>query len=130
MDTARIDQELNILRRRYAKVECEDSCQWVIIRDFALPQGWNFQKTNLMFEIPPGYPVVPPDNFYVDEGLKVKATNNPPVSYTEGVEKLGKKWGQFSWHIEGEWQPHVNPEKGDSLLTFVLRGERRLEELE
>ena len=131
MDVTRIDQELDILRKRYAKhVECGDNYQWIIIRDFVLPQGWNFQKTNIMFEIPSAYPVIPPDNFYVDEGLKIKATNNSPGSYTEGVEKFGKKWGQFSWHIEREWRPHADPEKGDNLLTFVLRAERRLKELE
>lgn len=130
MDITRIDQELDILRRRYTKVECGDNYQWIIIRDFTLPQGWNFQKTNFMLEIPSAYPATPPDKFYVDEGLKVKATDKSPVSYTEGVEKFGKKWGRFSWHIEGEWQPHADPKKGDNLLTFVLRAERRLKELE
>lgn len=127
----RLQNEVKILQRQYPDISHGKSYEWVIIRGFNLPDGWNRKTTDLMLEIPPlpRYPAVPPDNFYVTEGLRIAENGAQPTGYKEGIEKYGKKWGQFSWHIDGEWHPATKPEDGDNLLTFVLNAEQRLKEV-
>ena len=77
--------------------------------------------------IPAGYPTAPPDNFYVPNGFRL-AEGEIPDNYSENQTVLGGSWAQFSFHAK-EWRPSDNPNDGDSLFTFMLAVERRLEEL-
>jgi len=129
MDKERLNKELEIVQKKYPSATVGSNLSFIIVPDFPLPAGWNVDKTELMLEIPAGYPVTPPDNFYVSEGLRVKATGVAPVSY-EDEEKFCKKWGRFSWHLGGKWSPHAEPQDGDNLLTFLLTAEKRLRRIE
>ena len=118
-DRRRCDMEL--LRKRYPRLECGQDLGWFRIGDFALPPGWNREATDLLVIVPPGYPATPPDNFFVRPGLRT-AAGAPPGSYTDGRSVLGESWAQFSFHVEG-WSPGE-----DSLETFVIAVGRRLRE--
>lgn len=126
MDESRLNKELEIVRKEYPSAMMGDNFSFIIIPDFPLPRGWNMDKTEFMLEIPAGYPVTPPDNFYVSEGLRVKTTGVAPASYGEGEEKFGKMWARFSWHIDGKWSTFAEPQDGDNLLTFILTARERL----
>ncbi len=130
MEIERLHKEVDIIKKTYPDAVCDGELRYVIISRFPLPSGWNMEKTELMIEIPGGYPAVAPDNFYVTEGLRLKDDGNPPEGYDEGIEKFGKKWGRFSWHLDGKWQPHTEISRGDNLFSFVLSAERRLKKLE
>jgi len=120
-------QEIELLRRKYVSVTCSDSLDWIRFEGFNLPPGWNRNKTCVLVLVPAGYPVTPPDNFYVPIGLRT-ALGNPPSNYTESQSLLGEQWGQFSLHVDGEWKPSADHLQGDNLLTFMLGVERRLKE--
>ena len=119
-------REIELMRQRYGDLEHGPNMDWILIKRFPLPSDWNREHTELLVVIPPGYPATPPDNFYVREGLRLR-NGNLPNNYSEGQSVLGGPWAQFSFHAQA-WTPTPNPEDGDSLLTFMLGIEQRLEE--
>jgi len=124
----RILQEIELLQKIYGGVECGPNVEWILFKEFKLPSGWNKDVTELLILIPPGYPATPPDNFYTSTGLKTSA-GAQPGSYSEPVPQIGKQWGQFSYHLDGEWHPASDIFKGDNLQTFVLKVIDRLKEV-
>ncbi len=130
MEIERLQREVEIIKKSYPKATLDGELRYVVIQDFPLPPGWNREKTELVIEIPGGYPVTAPDNFYVEEGLRLQDTGNPPSGYEETLEKFGKRRAKFSWHLEGNWRPHTEVAKGDNLFTFILGVEKRLIKLE
>lgn len=126
MTIERLNTEFQLLCRRYGEMEHGDNLDWVMFREFSLPAGWNVDKTELLVVIPPGYPSTPPDNFFVRNGLRT-SNGTDPENYSENQSVLGASWAQFSFHVK-EWNPNQNPNDGDSLLTFMLAVERRLQE--
>ncbi len=120
-------RELQLLCQRYGQVEHGPDLHWVLFRSFCLPHGWNRQTTELLVLLPPAYPLVPPDNFFVREGLRT-TTGTPPGGYFEGqTSVLGPGWGQFSFHAQ-QWRPSPGLLDGDNLITFMMAVERRLSE--
>ena len=123
---SRITDEIVLLEKRYNVIEKDESCQWVIIL-YELPAGWNKAKVPILILIPIGYPNTKPDNFYVPEGFRT-ATGALPGNYTDGQLILGKKYGQFSYHVE-EWRATDDLTIGHTLLSFMLGVEQRLREI-
>jgi hypothetical protein len=120
-------RELDLLRQRYGALEHGASMDWILFRAIPLGEGWNRPTTELLVLIPPAYPLVAPDNFFVREGLRT-ADGHPPGGYFEGqVSILGPGWAQFSFHAL-EWRPGVGLTDGDNLVTFMLAVEQRLAE--
>lgn len=122
-------KEIELLRKKYGPLRHGDNLDWVLFNEFHLPAGWNREKTQLLVLIPPGYPVTPPDNFYVPIGFR-SASGSPITNYTESANHIGQQWGQFSFHVEqGRWNPSPELLDGDNLLTFMLQVEKRLREI-
>src|SRR6266536_6677073 len=116
--------ELDLLRQRYGPLEHGTGLDWILFRSIPMGAGWNRPTTELLGLIPPAYPLVAPDNFFVREGLRT-AEGHLPGGYFEGqVSVLGPGWGQFSLHAL-EWRPGAELVDGDNLLTFMLAIERR-----
>jgi len=124
----RIAQELELVRRHFGEHEQSPTRAWVIIKHFRLPPGWDRDETELLFFVPSGYPVTPPDNFYVDNGLRL-ASGGEPGSSPKDQAQLGRVWRMFSWHLDDDWRPHADPTRGDNLVTFLLKCLDRLQEL-
>ena len=127
MSSDRRQREIDLLRERYGEIEQGQDRDWLLFKHFRLPEGWNREETELLVLIPPGYPTTPPDNFYVRSGLRLE-DETMPASYTDVQTVLGESWGQFSFHSK-EWNPSMDLDDGDSLLTFLLAAEHRLKEL-
>jgi hypothetical protein len=104
----RIREEIELLRKKYPSLQNADNFDWVMIPDLPLPGHWNRTQTKLLFLIPPTYPHTPPDNFYVETGLRLKNGNNPS-NYREGAGvPVGGAWASFpgqcrtrSLHVRG-----------------------------
>ncbi len=120
-------KEVDLLRERYGDLEVGQAIDWVIFRHFKLPDGLNREETELLVEIPSAYPQSPPDNFYVAEGLRSSA-GGALTNYSERIAKLGRNWGQFSFHVQ-DWSPCSDILDGHNLLTFMLGVEKRLKEI-
>ncbi|SRR6266571_258343 len=128
MSLERRRQEIELLRKKYGQVEHGPNLDWVLFKQLPLPPGWNRQTTELLVILPPGYPTTPPDNFYVRNGLKLADGERMPNNYSEDQNILGGSWAQFSFHAE-RWNPSPGFEDGDSLITFLIAIEHRLQEL-
>lgn len=123
----RILQEIEILQKQYGELEYDPNGSWVLFKKFKLPPGWYKEYTELLINIPSVYPSIPPDNFYVPTGFKL-ASEQKIDRYDEGPKFLGRTWGQFSYHIDGEWNPSDNILDGDNLMSFMLKVVDRLKE--
>jgi len=124
----RLLQEIQLLQKLYGEVECSPNLEWIIIKDFKLPAGWNRSSTELLILILPSYPATPPDNFYVTAGLK-SINGNQIGNFSDPVTQIEKQWGQFSYHLDSEWHPAADIFNGDNLQTFVLKVIDRLKEV-
>ena len=127
MTLERRRREIELLRRQHSQVEHGPGLDWIVFRAFPLPAGWNRESTDLLVLIPPGYPETPPDNFYVQNGLRTES-GTVPGNYAEDQDVLGESWAQFSYHAK-DWCPGPDPHDRDSLLTFMVAVERRLLEV-
>jgi len=123
----RILQEIEILQKQYGELEHDPNGNWILIKEFKLPPGWYKEYTELLINIPSGYPSIPPDNFFVPTGFKL-ANGQKIDRYTEGYPFLGRQWGQFSYHIDGDWNPSENILDGHNLMSFMLKVLERLRE--
>lgn len=124
----RLLAEIEQLRKRYPTVQVGEYNRWLMITEYLLPHGWNRERTRLLFIIAPEYPHRPPDNFYVDAGLRLAAGNQMPSNYSEGQCPAGGQWGCFSFHAE-VWRPAPEIEKGDNIVTFLTAVRLRLQEI-
>lgn len=123
-------KEIELLREKYGELEHGPNLEWIIFQDFKIPKGWNRDSTEILILIPPGYPVTPPDNFYVPIGFRLKS-GTMPQSYSEGQHHLSRDWGVFSVHVQKEtWSPSSDILQGANLLTYMMVVvEKRLKEI-
>jgi len=121
-------KELKMVEAQYGPVETGPDLAWFIIPSWTLPGGWSKCQTILLVLIPPGYPVTPPDNFYVDADLRLAGGGMPGSCSAES--QGGRQWLKFSYHVEGaDWSPHAEPAHGHNLLTFLQGVTKRLSEV-
>lgn len=119
-------QELDLIRSKYGEIDIGPDLDWVLIKMFPLPFGWNRDETALLVLIRPGYPTTPPDNFLVDNDLRL-ASGQLPGNVSADQSHLGRSWLQFSYHVDAaEWRPNPELLNGHNLLTFLLGVEKRL----
>ena len=111
-------EELKLVAATYGEFEHGPNLEWVIIKHWTLPPGWNKVETAVLVLIPAGYPVTPPDNFYTDNDLRVGGGTQPGNSNLN-QNLVGRIWLQFSFHVDGEWKPHADLLSGHNLLTFL-----------
>jgi hypothetical protein len=115
----RIEQEVALLRQRFPRLEQKDD--WIRLPDYPLPPGWNRDKTDVVFFIPPPYPGSPPYGFFVPIGLR--CGSNPPGSYKEPAKEtvpFDGQWGKFSWTPEdGQWLAKEPITAGRNLLNWT-----------
>ncbi len=126
----RIEQELDLLRRHYSEVHYLEEGYWVLIQDYQIPPGpaWNCQASDIIFQIPSGYPGTPPYGFYVPSGIS--CDGRAPESYKEPAENKPPwpgEWGFFSWQHDG-WRPSADLLSGSNLVNLVRSFSRRFEE--
>lgn len=126
----RLAAEIEMLRNEYPDLQVGEELKWLLIPNFPLPPGqYNLSSTRLLVLLQATYPHVPPDNFYVDAGLRL-GSGATPGSYREGVGiPISGNWAMFSWHCEpGGWQAGPTPEAGDNLSSFLRSVRLRLRE--
>lgn len=123
----RLLREVELLRAKYPLIEHGPGIDWLLFSGFPLPPGWNRESIDLLLLVPAGYPEVPPDNFYAENGLRTAADTLPDSYKENNIEVNGRRWARFSYHA-GRWAPLADPVQGDSLATFMLAVEQRLRE--
>lgn len=135
----RIHYEVALAAVRYSRTHSADfddeSGSWVIIKDFPLPKGYNYETTDILVLLPSNYPQTPPDWFYVDDNLRLANGDKPShVFYQNTAHDPNARrpiseppqmqgWTGCCLHIRS-WQPAANPVEGHSLLSVceLIRG--------
>lgn len=98
----------------------------LVTLDFELPAGWSAAKVVLRFMMPNGYPVAPPDGFWVEPALTVNGKVPRNTEAKPQIPDTNISAQRFSWHIEnGHWSANR-----DDLFTWLRSCRERLEKLE
>ena len=128
MRAAGLSAEGPLLAATFEGIELDIDGLVMTIPCHPLGSGWNLPDTPVLVEIPAGYPTTPPDNICATAELRLP--NGVTPSSTMGIRKIaGRRWLQFSYHIEpADWQPHPDLDQSDTLVTYLVGALRRLEE--
>jgi len=92
---------------------------WVYIKRFKMPPGWSKSYSQLLIEIPLGYPSIAPSRFYADKKMHDKKGFSASHYFTENTglnpyAHLG--WAWLCIHVL-DWNPRTDVRRGDNLLT-------------
>jgi len=120
----RLAQDLAQARQRFGQVDVtpEAGRTLVVVRDQSLPGHWNRDTTDILIQVPQGYPLSALDMFWVQPGLRLADGRMPHCG--EVLESyLGTTWQRFSWH----YPPGVkwNPTR-DGILSHLRFARARL----
>lgn len=85
-----------------------DAGEWVIIRDYPLPPGYNVLRASVALKIEGGYPVSQIDMVYFEPGLS--RADDKPIGALSAQTIDGKQFQRWSRHRTGEnpWRPGVD----------------------
>ncbi len=98
----------------------------LVTLDYPLPAGWSAAKIVLRFIMPNGYPVAPPDGFWVEPSLTIGGKQPRSTEASPQIPEAGMSRQRFSWHFDaGHWSANR-----DNLLTWLRSCQERLEKLE
>ncbi len=102
----------------------EGSGGCLVIKSFSVSvEVYDRSETDLMIQVPQGYPMAGLDMFYVDPPLKLRTGNYPPAAEVF-EDHVGRKWQRFSRHLNDAncpWQGGV-----DGLRSFLALITREL----
>jgi hypothetical protein len=121
---SKLDLDLAALRGRYGVVDYVDegSRSMIIVRSMPLPGHWSRAATDILLQVPQGYPMSAMDMFWVTPGLTL-VDGRMPERGDLMETYLGQSWQRFSWHYPNtyQWNPSV-----DSLSSHVRFARMRL----
>lgn len=88
----------------------------VVFPGWPVPPGYSRSSVDLLLRLPPGFPDVPPDMWWVAPALQL--AGGGVVEATQLTEVyLGRSWQRWSRHFTpGQWRPGT-----DSLESFLAR---------
>lgn len=94
----------------------------VILRGRPLPaERFDTKLVDILIVLPPGYPDVPPDMFYLWPWVKIVPANTFPKAADQPLDFGGQRWQRWSRH-NTEWRPGI-----DGIRTMIKRVEYALE---
>ena len=115
MDDARLLNELERLSQ-FFEIETDERLGWVLIHGYGLPEGYNRQAIDILFNTA-GYPYIPPASIfgvYMERGLTFNDRRLP--NYYEALTRhmFDREW---AWFCTGQisWDP-----RKDDLTTFLV----------
>lgn len=100
-------------------VTAEANMTCVVIREFALPPGFDRSQSDLLLRLSAGYPDVAPDMWWFDP--PIKRADGQAIPATEVVEQhLSRRWQRWSRHFSnGQWQSGIDGL--ESYLALIRR---------
>lgn len=95
----------------------------LVLTQFVLPLGrYDHASASVLIILPPGYPDLPPDMFYVNPWIKLVATQQYARCADQAHEFNGVRWQRWSRH-NNEWRRGV-----DGIWTMIKRVEHAFAE--
>ncbi len=82
-----------------------EGAQWIVLRNYNLPDGYNLAQTDVAIRIPLNYPIVALDMFYMYPNLQRK--DGHPIGALSPLVIEGKQYQQWSRHrtADNQWVP-------------------------
>lgn len=101
------------------RVHVDPAGGWVLIEQFPLPNGYNYEHTSVLILLPPDYPARIRDWFYCDAGIRRKnGTKLGHIIETLTDKEMKRKgWVGACLHIK-RWKPADVITEGHSLLSI------------
>ncbi len=111
MNTRILSDDLRKLSYVYP-VALDDDCESIIVKDFNLPRGYNYDSISVLLYLPQNYPESPPGvgeaEVYVPAKLRFRGKE--PKDFHKGGGPTGWAW----WCYESiDWDPCT-----DDFITF------------
>lgn len=121
---AKLAEDIQLLRQCHGEVDCIDEgtrCL-VVLREQPLPLHWNRPTTDILLQVPQGYPLAAMDMFWVTPGLTL-ADGRQPLNADQLETYVGQTWQRFSWHYPPGhcWNPAT-----DGILSHLRFARARL----
>lgn len=99
----------------YREVE-EGGQKGIVLVAYHLPAArFDAGKADILILLPPGYPDVPPDMFYLLPWVRLVAANRYPTAADQSFSFGGQNWQRWSRH-NSEWRAGV-----DGIWTMLKR---------
>lgn len=99
----------------FDEIEAENQ-RAVVFREYHLPvRKFDIDRADALIFIPPGYPDIPPDMFYLHPWAKLIQGNRYPSRADVAQSFCGRTWQRWSRH-SSEWRPGV-----DGIWTMLKR---------
>jgi len=95
----------------------------LIIQNYPLPIGkYNYEKSDLLIIIPPGYPDTRPDMWYFSPAILLVPGNRPARQTLATIQFDRKKWQRWSRHYPAtEWRSGA-----DGIHTYLKKVDKAL----
>lgn len=95
------------------KVNFANGFNMVQIAEYPTGPGFVPDKVTILLRLPPGFPDVGPDMFWVDP--PVRLASGGAIAGTHYMEThLDRQWQRWSRHVIGNWRPGI-----DNLATYL-----------
>ncbi|MFC1635731.1 hypothetical protein ACFL5Z_12900 [Planctomycetota bacterium] len=118
----RVIGEIELLSTHFGNVHFDPADpSTVTVESFDLPSGFCRRYAELLIDLGPLYPDLPPQDFYLSQGLRKKGSKLTHYfedgPYSKRYCECGYAW--YSLHIK-KWRPDpCSMIRGDNLLTAV-----------
>ncbi|WCT11025.1 multiubiquitin domain-containing protein [Mucilaginibacter jinjuensis] len=110
------EEDINYLEEKGIAYETvlNGETQWVILRGYGIPAGYNHANPDIAIRIPQNYPIAPLDMFYMYPNLA--RTDNQAIGALSPLTIEGKSYQQWSRHrtAANQWVPGE-----DNLATHI-----------
>lgn len=113
--------EIYLLSTHFGDIEFDEKAPSVVkIFHFRLPPGYNRTECEVVIDLGPQYPELPPQDFYLSRGLtKNGYTSSHYFGSFSGKHHCQQGYAWYSFHIK-KWKPNRQSMLGgDNLLSAV-----------
>jgi len=101
----------------------DDGQKAIILKQWLLPkEQFDTTKVDVLILLPPGYPDIAPDMFYLIPWVKLESTGCYPSKADHPLNFAGKEWQRWSRHNK-EWRLGT-----DGIWTMIKRVQYALKE--
>lgn len=110
------DNDLEYLESKGLDFEAklENNMISLVIKEFALPEGYQPSKVDLLLRLPVQFPQAPPDMFWTDPIVSY-ANGGTPTQTQMRQNFMGRSWQRWSRHFsQSRWRPGT-----DDLRSYV-----------
>ena len=113
--------EIHLLSTHFGEVQFDETDPtYVLIFHFPLPKGYNRTECEVVVDLGPNYPELPPQDFYLTRGLSKNGyVSSHYYADFDGKKYCKKGYAWYSFHIK-KWRSNINSMLGgDNLLSAI-----------